>query len=225
MYWLDYLANSPAPSSAPISSSSLTYRPTVSVRWNYVCWIQDLLDTTADTYSERYDPSRQVTGLDIGTGASAIYPWLACKARKGWRIVGSDVDAHSLSYAGKNVQANDLAKRIKLSKSTSALEEPLLPLDRLGIEELDFCMTNPPFYSSREDMESSYTGKAAAPSAICTGSANEMICLDGDVGFVDRIIDESLVLRGRVQWYTAMLGKLSSLQTVVERLKKEGVRN
>lgn len=199
--------------------------PPVPVRWNYIRWIQDLLDTTSDTYSERYDGERDVVGLDIGTGASAIYPLLACASRPRWWMVGTDVDAHSLEYARKNVTANNLAKRIRITQSQTP-EAPLIPpLDKLGVEELDFCMTNPPFYSSSEDMRASYGAKASAPSAVCTGAANEMICADGDVGFVCRIVDESLRLRGRVQWYTAMLGKLGSLQAVVERLKAEGVGN
>ena len=52
-----------------------------------------------------------------------------------------------------------------------------------------------------------------------------MICPGGDLGFVSRILDESLVLREKVQWYTAMLGKLGSLQQVIGLLKENGVTN
>lgn len=186
--------------------------------------MQELLDTTSDNYSERYDCDRDVIGLDIGTGASAIYALLACSTRPQWRMAGVDTDAHSLEYAQKNVAANGFTKRIRLVRSGTA-KDPLIPLDRFGVDELDFCMTNPPFYSSQSDMLASYGGKAAAPLAICTGAENEMICSDGDVGFVSRIVSESLQLRDRVQWYSAMLGKLGSLQAIVEKLKKEGVSN
>lgn len=140
-------------------------------------------------------------------------------------MVGTDIDAHSLEYARKNVSANGLTKRIRIMQSQNLETSLIPPLEKLGVEELDFCMTNPPFYSSSEDMLASYGAKAAAPSAVCTGAENEMICPDGDVGFVSRIIDESLRLREKVQWYTAMLGKLGSLQAIVERLKKENVNN
>lgn len=33
--------------------------------FNYIVWIQDLLDTTSDTYADRYDAERTVTGLDM----------------------------------------------------------------------------------------------------------------------------------------------------------------
>ncbi|TKA73714.1 hypothetical protein B0A55_05480 [Friedmanniomyces simplex] len=198
--------------------------PPVPVRWNYIHWIQGLLDTTSDTYTDRYDPSREVLGLDIGVGASCIYPLLACANRPEWRMAGTDIDQHSLDYARKNVTANGLEQRIRL-KLSETTEAPLIPLDAMRVEEMDFVMTNPPFYSSGEDMQASYTGKSAPPSAVCTGAENEMICPGGDVGFITRILDESLKLRGRVQWYTAMLGKMSSLQTIISKLKEHGITN
>ncbi|KAK5175513.1 uncharacterized protein LTR77_000652 [Saxophila tyrrhenica] len=197
--------------------------PPVPVRWNYVRWIQELLDTTSDSYSDRYDPERQAIGLDVGVGASAIYPLLAASTRPEWRIAGTDIDQHSLDYARRNVDNNGLSKRVKLALTTS--DAPIIPLQALGVEELDFVMTNPPFYTSEADMQASYGSKQLPPSAICTGSDNEMICSGGDVGFVLRILEQSLQLREKVQWYTAMLGKLSSLQQIVAKLKEHDITN
>ncbi|KXS95410.1 hypothetical protein AC578_6778 [Pseudocercospora eumusae] len=205
--------------------------PPVPVRWNYVRWIQDLLDTTSDSFSSLYDPERQVLGLDIGVGASCIYALLACTSRPEWRMAGTDIDAQSLEHARKNVKSNTLAERIRLKHTKSI--DPLIPLDEMmtGVEELDFVMTNPPFYASEQDFLNSYNapGKPSdddeAPSAICVGSRNEMICPDGDVGFVTRILEESLKLRERVQWYTAFLSKMSSLQQIVAKLKANEIEN
>ena len=47
----------------------------------------------------------------------------------------------------------------------------------------------------------------------------------GDLGFVMRMLDESMVLRDRVQWYTSMLGKLSSATALVQALKERGITN
>ena len=52
-----------------------------------------------------------------------------------------------------------------------------------------------------------------------------MVTPGGEVAFVSRMIDESVILKRRVQWYTSMLGKLSSISVVVERLKSVGVGN
>lgn len=34
-------------------------------RLNYILWIQDLLDTTGEGYSDRYGEKREVAGLDM----------------------------------------------------------------------------------------------------------------------------------------------------------------
>lgn len=199
------------------------------VRWNYVHWIQRLLDTTSVEFTEHYDPDREVIGLDIGVGASCIYGLLACASRPNWRMAGSDIDDHSLTYARQNVEANGLKDRIRLNKTKA--EESLVPLDAIGLDELDFVMTNPPFYTDREDFLNAYNSSESAdkdgstPSAVCVGAENETICENGDVGFVTRILRESLVLRERVQWYTAMLSKLSSLQQIVAKLKEHNIDN
>jgi 23S rRNA (adenine1618-N6)-methyltransferase len=52
-----------------------------------------------------------------------------------------------------------------------------------------------------------------------------MVCEGGEVSFVSRILTESLVLRERVQWYTSMVGKLSSLDTIVTQLREKGIDN
>ena len=90
---------------------------------------------------------------------------------------------------------------------------------------LDFTMCNPPFYSSQEEMLSSAETKSQVPFSACTGAAVEMIAPGGEVEFVSRMIDESLHLRDRVQWYTSMLGKLSSVTALVELLIKHSNHN
>lgn len=145
-------------------------------------------------------------------------------------MAGTDINSHSLECAQQNINVNNLGERIKLKQMQS--EGPLLPLDLLKIEEMDFTMTNPPFYSSQEDFlasskhnTSSPEGSSTASSVVCTGAENEMICPGGDVAFVLRILSESLLLRERIQWYTAMLSKLSSLQQILTALKTHNISN
>ena len=197
--------------------------PPVPVRYNYVYWLQRLLDTTSANFADKYDPDRTVLGLDIGTGASAIYPLIACSLRPRWTMYATDIDSHSLGYAEQNIERNGLDSRIRLRRST--LDAPLLPLDSLGVEGLDMVMCNPPFYASRDEMTASQADKVRPPSAVCTGADVEMICQGGDAGFVLRMVEESLRLRTRVQWYSSMLGKLGSLHVVISRLKEVGVTN
>lgn len=85
-------------------------------------------------------------------------------------------------------------------------------------------MCNPPFFSSKQDMLATWD-KSSPPSAVCTGAETEMITEGGDAGFVLKLVTESEELGDRIQWYTSMLGKLTSVGTVVGKLKERGCRN
>ena len=107
-------------------------------------------------------------------------------------------------------------------------------MDALGVDKVDFTMCNPPFFTSATDMTATHLTKSRSPSAICSGAPVEMIYdggdggdggSGGDLGFVMRMLDESMVLQERVQWYTSMLGKLASATALVQALKERGVSN
>ncbi|KAF7903260.1 uncharacterized protein EAF01_006309 [Botrytis porri] len=197
--------------------------PPVPNRLNYILWLQELIDTSSDVYNDCYNSNRQVHGLDIGTGASCIYPLLGCAQRASWRFTGTDIDDRSIAFARTNVQNNGLQTRIQLIQTKS--KGPLIPLDQIACHSLDFTLCNPPFYTSAEDLISSASLKQRPPFTACTGSETEMVCEGGEVSFVSRMIVESLQLRNEVQWYTSMLGKFSSLSKVIEQLKKYKIDN
>ncbi|KAF1942244.1 hypothetical protein EJ02DRAFT_345843 [Clathrospora elynae] len=199
--------------------------PPIPNRWNYVSWIQGLIDSTSPDYSGKYDSGRQVIGLDIGTGASAIYTMLCVKSRPGWTMCATDIDKKSFESAACNLALNNLMTRTKLLQTTEL--NPLIPFAALGVSHLDFTICNPPFFTNTSDMQSSLKGegKGWKPNAICTGAENEMVCPGGDLGFVTTIVNESLVLKEKVQWYSSMLGKMDSAKAVINLLKKHGVTN
>ncbi|POR36356.1 Putative methyltransferase-like protein C27D7.08c [Tolypocladium paradoxum] len=190
--------------------------PPVPNRHNYILWLKGLLDTSS------YSAPGPRLGLDIGTGASCIYPLLGC-AQRPWSFIATDVDAESLAWARKNVESNDLGHRINVVGREP--DDALVPLDDLGLESIDFTMTNPPFYASEEEMLQSAERKSRPPFTACTGSATEMVTKGGEVGFVSRILQESLLLRDRVQWYTAMVGFLSSVTHLVGKLREHAISN
>jgi 23S rRNA (adenine1618-N6)-methyltransferase len=199
--------------------------PPVPNRWNYVAWIQALLDSTSPDHNVEYDPERKVVGLDIGTGASAIYSLLALKSRPNWTMCITDVDKKSIDWAARNLALNNMMTRAKMLLQME--DAPVIPFKYLGAEKLDFTICNPPFFTNTAEMQSSIKGegKIWKPNAICTGSENEMVYPGGDLAFVRRIIDESMVLRENVTWYSSMLGKLNSAKAVVDLLRQRGITN
>ncbi|KAG8860823.1 hypothetical protein FRB96_003556 [Tulasnella sp. 330] len=52
-----------------------------------------------------------------GTGASAIYPLLACRMRENWHMAASEIDQTSFKYAEENISKNGLRERIKLFRA------------------------------------------------------------------------------------------------------------
>jgi 23S rRNA (adenine1618-N6)-methyltransferase len=74
-------------------------------------------------------------------------------------------------------------------------------------------------------MLTSAASKQRPPFTACTGSRNEMVTAGGEVVFISKMIDESLVLRDRVQWYSSMCGKFSSVEVLVKKLKEKEIEN
>ncbi|KAF3767237.1 hypothetical protein M406DRAFT_39337 [Cryphonectria parasitica EP155] len=186
-------------------------------RHNYILWLKQLLDSSS--YNE---PGGKLSGLDIGTGASCIYPLLGC-AQRPWSFIATDIDADNLKHAIKNVALNSFEDRIRIVSRKP--EDLLIPLEELNLSHIDFVMTNPPFYQSEAEMLKSAAKKSRPPHSACTGAPVEMVCDGGEVAFVSRILEESLVLKDRVQWYTSMFGMVSSLEVMVEKVRERGINN
>lgn len=83
-------------------------------------------------------------------------------------------------------------------------------------------MTNPPFYSSEEELQTLAKKKSRPPNSACTGAPVEMICPGGEVAFVSQIVDESKSPENKekIQWFSSMLGKLSSVTDIIDKLKE-----
>ncbi|KAJ3525899.1 hypothetical protein NM688_g8333 [Phlebia brevispora] len=171
-------------------------------------------------------------GLDIGTGASAIYPLLGCSVEPEWQFVATDIDSRSIQFAHQNVESNSLEKRITIQAVLP--DDPIFPspqerFDREALGNVPshfaFTMCNPPFYGSHEEVLESAEAKEYGPNAVCTGADNEMVTPGGEVEFVRKMVLQSLQLGSYCRWYTSMLGKMSSLRKIVELLKDEKIDN
>ncbi|EIW74733.1 hypothetical protein CONPUDRAFT_169696 [Coniophora puteana RWD-64-598 SS2] len=191
--------------------------PPVPNRLNYILWIQDII-RSCDL------PERPVRGIDVGTGASAIYPLLACSMDPSWHMVGLEIDDESARCALQNVAANNLSDRIDIRMSV--LDGPIFALFDDDLDtQYDFTMCNPPFYGSAQEIAESAEGKLYGPRSVCSGAAVEMVTPGGEVAFVSQMVRESVQHKTRCRWFTSMLGKLSSVSVVIELIKALGIDN
>ncbi|XP_051013895.1 RNA N6-adenosine-methyltransferase METTL16 [Acomys russatus] len=191
--------------------------PTVPLRLNYIHWVEDLIG------HQDSDKSTLRRGIDIGTGASCIYPLLGATLN-GWYFLATEVDDMCFNYAKKNVERNNLSDLIKVVK----VPQKTLLMDALKEESeivYDFCMCNPPFFANQLEAKgvNSRNSRRPPPSSVNTGGITEIMAEGGELEFVKRIIHDSLQLKRRLRWYSCMLGKKCSLAPLKEELRIQGV--
>uniref|UniRef100_A0A8B9SMN2 U6 small nuclear RNA (adenine-(43)-N(6))-methyltransferase n=1 Tax=Anas platyrhynchos TaxID=8839 RepID=A0A8B9SMN2_ANAPL len=191
--------------------------PTVPLRLNYIHWVEDLIG------HQGADKAVLRRGIDIGTGASCIYPLLG-STLNGWYFLATEVDDMCFNYAKKNVEQNNLSDLIKVVK----VPQKTLLMDALKEESeiiYDFCMCNPPFFANQLEAKgvNSRNPRRPPPSSVNTGGITEIMAEGGELEFVKRIIHDSLQLKKRLRWYSCMLGKKCSLAPLKEELRIQGV--
>ncbi|KAF8815183.1 hypothetical protein BYT27DRAFT_7196859 [Phlegmacium glaucopus] len=191
-------------------------------RLNYILWIQDIVHAHDYVFE---NPRRRVWGIDIGTGSTAIYPFPGCKLEPEWEFVATELDDISYDCASEIANTNNMQSRVRLEKATGE-GSIFFTLEGNPKSNFEFTMCNPPFYTSPEEVAQSASEKDLAPNAVCTGADIEMIFGDGgEEGFVGQMVDESERFQTRCKWYTSMLGKMSSVTTIIENLRKRSIVN
>nr|CAG4651750.1 EOG090X04JL [Triops cancriformis] len=185
--------------------------PTLPLRFNYILWIEDLINKAEDVH-----------GIDIGTGASCIYPILVAKKNR-WKMLATEKDPLNFEYAEKNVKANKFDSLIQVRKS----DDNALLVGRLDPQIVyDFCMCNPPFYTKDKDGELKTKPRRSVRSetqGTPAGSLAETAVEGGEVAFVQRLIDESLQLKDQICIFTTMLGHKSSVDPVKHALESNHI--
>ena len=198
--------------------------PTLTGRCNYLLWIEDLLGLLP----RQPGSSSRVRGVDVGTGASAIYALLGAAAH-GWSFVATDVTDEALYWARGSVDANPQLRpliqvrdaRIAPATGTAAPPAPdgdttwpvLAGVLRAG-EAFDFTCCNPPFFGSIDEA-------GRNPATACGGTAAEMVYPGGEAAFIARHVAESQLpgVRGAVTWFTTLCGKKATLRAMTEALR------
>ena len=80
--------------------------------------------------------------LDVGTGASAIFPLLGRALHSDWRWVATEADAESAAQARANVERNGWAGDVEVKEVDGSTVVA-------GVEgEFDAVVCNPPFFAS-----------------------------------------------------------------------------
>ena len=123
--------------------------PPIPGRADYIHHIADLLGAGN---AGKIPTSGQVRCLDIGVGASCVYPILGNKAY-GWSFVGSDIDPVAIASAEKILEANPHLKKVVECRLQPNPEAIFSGIIQQG-EVFDLTICNPPFHTSQQAAES-----------------------------------------------------------------------
>lgn len=205
--------------------------PPVPGRVDYLHGLADLLAADNGGVLPR-GPQWRV--LDIGVGASVIYPLLG-HAEYGWSFVGSDIAAASLQQARANVQGNRLEAVIdlRLQANRGQLFKGVIGAG----ERFALSLCNPPFHASAEEAARGSVrklrnlaagrpvpGSRQAPALNFGGQANELWCTGGEASFLRRMVNESVDVADQVLWFSSLVAKSEHLPGLHRQLGKAGAR-
>lgn len=191
--------------------------PPIPGRVDYIHHLADLLK------SSNFKNSHV---LDIGTGATCIYPLLGYSEYR-WSFVATDIDAGALKNAQKIIDKNNLATNIKLRlqpNKTQILKAIIEPSDRFTVS-----MCNPPFYKSEEEAYQATMRKLSGLGKEQTqlirnfsGTANELSYQGGEKAFLHNYLYESSLFKTNCFWYTSLVSNKDLVKTMQKSLKKLG---
>ena len=194
--------------------------PPTPGRADYLHHLADLLASCNDSRIPR-GPAIRV--LDIGVGASVIYPLLG-QREYGWSFVGTDVDPQALASAGRILAANaGLSQVITLRRQQDpqAIFQGVVAPE----ETFDLTLCNPPFFGSLREAQAASRQKwqklgLGGSGRNFGGRGAELWCPGGEVGFLRRMIQESRPLAHRVAWFSTLVSSSAHLSAVHGALRQ-----
>ncbi|MFY0675850.1 MAG: 23S rRNA (adenine(1618)-N(6))-methyltransferase RlmF [Neptuniibacter sp.] len=210
--------------------------PAVPGRADYIHYLADLL--AVDNGGE-VPKGGLVRGLDIGMGASCVYPIIGSQAY-GWSFVGSDINPVSVSMVEQIVQFNAPIKkkiRCRLQKNEQQIFKGVISENDL----FHFTLCNPPFHASLDEAtqgtqrkinnlnrskgrRGSEAAKAAKGSNGTTlnfaGQGAELWCPGGELAFIQNMIKESEAFKQQCLWFTCLVSKKENLKALQKALRK-----
>lgn len=192
--------------------------PPIPSRADYMHHLSDLL--------RRSQLETDIKILDVGVGASCIYPLLG-NAIYNWSFVGTDIDEKSLQIAQKIIDENNLGNAIILrhQKDYQHILKGILK----SSDKFTASVCNPPFYKSQADaLEATKTklkGLGKGNDKLVrnfSGTPKELCYAGGEKAFLHNYLYESSQYKQQCYWYTSLVSNVSHVRSMEASLKKLG---
>ncbi|MCL4143022.1 UNVERIFIED_CONTAM: hypothetical protein GTU68_051281 [Idotea baltica] len=190
--------------------------PPIPGRVDYIHHLSDLI--------KKENITGDISILDIGTGATCIYPILG-HAEYQWKFVGTDIDKTSLKTAQNIITKNELENAVTLrfqEDASQILKGVINENDSFSIS-----MCNPPFYKSEAEALESTNRKlkglnkeSGTTVRNFSGTHNELWYTGGEKAFLHNYLYESSLFKDQCQWFTSLVSKKDLVKGMQISLKK-----
>lgn len=195
--------------------------PPIPGRVDYIHYLADLL---ADSNGQEIPHGSDIKALDIGTGASLVYP-LTGLHEYGWDFTGVDIDPVSMASARQICERNGLNIKLKRQNNAEDVFQGVVG----GHDVFHVTLCNPPFHASlaqaQEGTQRKWRnlGKGQTAELNFGGQNAELWCPGGEIGFIARMIEQSMDFAGQCLWFTCLVSRKDSLRPISRFLKKARV--
>lgn len=199
--------------------------PPIPGRADYIHHLADLLADGGDIPS-----GKEIRVLDIGVGASAIYPIIGV-IEYGWSFVGTDIDSAALKNCRRIIESHPLlSNNIELRLQPSA-QQCLTGVIKNG-DTFHLAMCNPPFHksmseviaASRQKISKLSGGNSTNDVRNFAGHSTELCCTGGELAFIRRLIYESTEFPQLSRWFTSLVSKSAHLPALRRILHTVGAK-
>jgi 23S rRNA (adenine1618-N6)-methyltransferase len=197
--------------------------PPIPGRADYIHHIADLLQGSNYGIMPHGD---KIICLDIGTGASCIYPIIGV-VEYSWNFIATDVDLKAIDSAEAIILENkNLHGKVdcRLQKESKDVFYGILRKE----DKVDITICNPPFHASAEEalkgtqrkVKNLSGEKKARPELNFSGVSNELICDGGEHRFIHNMIRESRNFGKNCYWFSTLVSKQPNLKGIYKSLEK-----
>jgi 23S rRNA (adenine1618-N6)-methyltransferase len=170
--------------------------------------------------------SENVRCLDIGTGASLIYPIIGVKEYN-WNFVGVDIDEIAIISAQNIIDKNNgLKDKIELRRQSN--DNAFFKGVVKDNEQFDISICNPPFFTSQKAYDQANLRKInnlsgesnELPKSNFRGKDTELWCAGGEKRFIKSMVKESKEYAKSIHWFSTLVSNNENLKPINKSLEK-----
>jgi 23S rRNA (adenine1618-N6)-methyltransferase len=169
---------------------------------------------------------QKIKCLDIGVGASCIYPIIG-NHEYNWSFIGADIDPVAIESSNKIIKSNPaLQGKVECKLQPNPKDFFFGIIKKNEIIDLSIC--NPPFHASAKEAQAGTLrkihnlnpDKKVVPILNFGGQSHELWCEGGEETFVRNMILQSKKFAASFFCFSTLISKASNLKSIYNTLEQ-----